>query len=135
SDISTRLLLTAAEVLNNNDTTLRKIENFLNGRTRNTFQSYSQKVGYLNDSQNSAYLKAVNASDFCIIQGPPGTGKTETIGNIAKHLVDCGLKVFVTAPTHTAINNCLNAIASKVKDNSKVIKIGEKASNKEVQEN
>src|SRR5690606_20020473 len=62
SDISTRLLLTAAEVLNNNDTTLRKIENFLNGRTRNTFQSYSQKVGYLNDSQNSAYLKAVNAS-------------------------------------------------------------------------
>jgi MinD superfamily P-loop ATPase len=53
-----------------------------------------------------------NASDFCIIQGPPGTGKTETIGNIVKHLVDCGLKVFVTAPTHTAINNCLNAVAS-----------------------
>ena len=65
---------------------------------------------------------------------PPGTGKTETIGNIAKHLVDCGLKVFVTAPTHTA-NNCLNAVASKIKDNTKVIKIGEKASNKEVQEN
>jgi DNA replication ATP-dependent helicase Dna2 len=67
--------------------------------------------------------------------GPPGTGKTETIGYIAKHLIDCGLKVFVTAPTHTAINNCLNTIASKVKDNSKVIKIGEKASNKELQEN
>ena len=135
TDISTKLLLTAAEVLNNNDLTLRKIENFLNGRTRNTYQSYSQIVGYLNDSQNSAYLKAINASDFCIIQGPPGTGKTETIGNIAKHLVDCGLKVFVTAPTHTAINNCLNAVASKIKDNSKVFKIGEKASNKEVQDN
>jgi DNA replication ATP-dependent helicase Dna2 len=127
--------LTAAEVLKNNDATLRKIENFLNGRTKNTYQGYSQKVSYLNDSQNTAYLKAINASDFCIIQGPPGTGKTETIGNIAKHLVDCGLKVFVTAPTHTAINNCLNAIASKIKDNAKVIKIGEKASNKEVQEN
>lgn len=43
--------------------------------------------------------------------------------------------MFVTAPTHTAINNCLNAVASKIKDNTKVIKIGEKASNKEVQEN
>jgi len=135
TDISTRLLLTAADVLKKDVATLRKIESFLNGRTKNTYQGYSQKVGYLNDSQNMAYLKAINASDFCIIQGPPGTGKTETIGNIAKHLVDSGLKVFVTAPTHTAINNCLNAIASKIKDNTKVIKIGEKASNKEVQEN
>jgi hypothetical protein len=135
TDISTKLLLTAADVLKNDTATLRKIESFLNGRTKNTYQGYSQKVGYLNDSQNAAYLKAINTSDFCIIQGPPGTGKTETIGNIAKHLVDCGLKVFVTAPTHTAINNCLNAVASKIKDNTKVIKIGEKASNKEVQEN
>lgn len=135
TDISTKLLLTAAEVLKNNQPTLLKIENFLNGRTKNTYQGFSQEVGYLNISQNKAYLKAINASDFCIIQGPPGTGKTETIGNIAKHLVDAGLKVFVTAPTHTAINNCLNAVASKIKDNTKVIKIGEKASNKEVQEN
>jgi hypothetical protein len=37
TDISTKLLLTAAEVLKNNDATLRKIENFLNGRTKNTF--------------------------------------------------------------------------------------------------
>lgn len=135
TDISTRLLLTAAEVLQNNEVTRLKIENFLNGRTQNTYQGFSQEVSYLNTSQNKAYLKAINASDFCIIQGPPGTGKTETIGNIVKHLVDSGLKVFVTAPTHTAINNCLNAVASKIKDNSKVIKIGEKASNKEVQEN
>lgn len=135
TDISTKLLLTAAEVLKNNQTTLLKIENFLNGRIKNTYQGFAQEVGYLNASQNKAYLKAINTSDFCIIQGPPGTGKTETIGNIVKHLVDSGLKVFVTAPTHTAINNCLNAVASKIKDNTKVIKIGEKASNKEVQEN
>jgi DNA replication ATP-dependent helicase Dna2 len=134
-DIGTKLLLTAAEVLKKNPATLQKIENFLNGKIKNTYQGYSEKIGYLNDSQNTAYLKAINASDFCIIQGPPGTGKTETIGNIVKHLVDAGLKVFVTANTHTAINNCLNAVASKIKDNTKVIKIGEKASNKEVQEN
>jgi DNA replication ATP-dependent helicase Dna2 len=135
TDIGTRLLRTAAQILNDNSSTLQKIDNFLNGKIRNSYKSYSQKVGYLNESQNSAYLNAVNASDFCIIQGPPGTGKTETIGNIAKQLVDSGLKVFITAPTHTAINNCLNAVSSKIKDPSKVIKIGEKAQNKEIQDN
>jgi DNA replication ATP-dependent helicase Dna2 len=135
TDIGTKLLLEAAQILKNKDSTLRKIDDFLNGRTSNISGHYSQKVGYLNDSQNSAYLNAINASDFCIIQGPPGTGKTETIGYITKLLVDSGLKVFVTAPTHTAINNCLNAISSKVKDTNKVIKIGENAQNKEVQDN
>lgn len=134
-DITTELLLTAAQILKNNNSTLNKIDNFLNGRTKNNLKSYSQRDGYLNDSQNAAYLKAINASDFCIIQGPPGTGKTETIAIITKQLIESGLKVFITAPTNTAINNCLNAISSKVKDSSKVIKIGEKASNKEVQEN
>ncbi|HHV40420.1 MAG TPA: AAA family ATPase [Bacteroidales bacterium] len=133
--IGTKLLKTATEVLKNNNTLLWKVESFLNGQTKNSYQSYSQRVGYLNDSQNKAYLNAINASDFCVIQGPPGTGKTETIGYIVKHLIDCGLKVFVTASTHTAINNCLNVVASKVKDASKVIKIGEKTSNKGVQDN
>jgi DNA replication ATP-dependent helicase Dna2 len=92
-------------------------------------------VGYLNDSQNKAYLKSINASDFCIIQGPPGTGKTETIANIVKYFLERGLKVFVTAPTHTAINNCMNAIAGKVGNSGRVIKIGDKPQNREVQQN
>ena len=58
--------------------------------------------GVLRNLLHSGHLPSI------IFWGPPGTGKTETIGNIAKHLVDYGLKVFVTAPTHTAINNCLN---------------------------
>ncbi len=134
-DITAKLLLSAAQILKDNSQTLNKIDNFLNGRTKNSLKNNSQRVGYLNDSQNTAYLKAINASDFCIIQGPPGTGKTETIGNITKQLIESGLNVFITAPTNTAINNCINSIASKVKDNSRVIKIGEKAGNKEVQEN
>jgi superfamily I DNA and/or RNA helicase len=135
TDIGTKLLLTAAQILKDNNSTLRKIDDFLNGRARNTYSQYSEKVGYLNDSQNNAYLNAINASNFCIIQGPPGTGKTETIGNITKHLVDLGLKVFITAPTHTAINNCLNAISLKIKNPSKVVKIGEKAQYKEIKDN
>ena len=53
-------------------------------------------------------------------------GKTKTIAHIAKTLLAHGKKIFVTAPTHTAINNCLNAIADEVKDSTKVVKIGEK---------
>lgn len=134
-DITAKLLLSAALILSDNNQTLNKIDSFLNGRSKNSLKNNTQRVGYLNDSQNTAYLKAINASDFCIIQGPPGTGKTETIGNITKQLIESGLNVFITAPTNTAINNCINSIASKVKDNSRVIKIGEKAGNKEVQEN
>ena len=37
-----------------------------------------------------------------------------------------GKKVFVTAPTHTAINNCLNAIANELKDKRFVVKVGER---------
>jgi DNA replication ATP-dependent helicase Dna2 len=73
TDIGTKLLLTAAQILKDDSSSLQKIDNFLNGKTKNNFQSHSQKVGYLNDSQNSAYLKAINANSFCIIQGPPGT--------------------------------------------------------------
>ena len=135
TDIGTKLLKTTASFLTENGTKLSKISSFLNGNIRNTFSNYSRLEPKLNDSQNNAYLKAINSSDFCIIQGPPGTGKTETIGSLAKSFVDMGLKVFITAPTHTAINNCLNAISKKIKDSNKVIKIGEKAQNKDLANN
>jgi DNA replication ATP-dependent helicase Dna2 len=135
TEIGTKLLQTAAQILKDDNSILKKIDNFLNGKATNSFKDYSKKINYLNESQNTAYLRAINASDFCIIQGPPGTGKTETIANISKYFVENGLKVFITAPTHTAINNCLNLISSKIKDASKVIKIGEKAQYKEIKDN
>lgn len=135
TNIGTKLLLTTADVLENNSTALSRVENFINGKTKNSYEKFSIKVDYLNESQNQAYFKALNSSDFCIIQGPPGTGKTETIANIAKKLIADGKKVFISAPTHTAINNCLEAISNRVKDGSKVVKIGEKAQNKEIQLN
>lgn len=102
-----------------------KIENLLAGRLTNSSHS-SFQYSQLNPSQNTAVEKAINAPNFHVIQGPPGTGKTKTIAHIAKILLSQGKKVFVTAPTHTAINNCLNAIADEVRDSSQVVKIGEK---------
>lgn len=135
SDATEKMLTKTAEVLSNDIGKLVRIDKFLNGKAGNTFKSNSTNVEYLNSSQNLALSKAVNSSDFCIIQGPPGTGKTETIANIVKNLIEQGKKVFVTAPTHTAINNCLNAISKRVQDNGKVIKIGKKPQNKEIANN
>jgi DNA replication ATP-dependent helicase Dna2 len=135
TDVTTKLLSSAAQILKAKPTVLLKVGDFINGRTKNILRGYSQQVGHLNNSQNLAYLNAINSTDFCLIQGPPGTGKTETIANITKYLLDAGLKVFITAPTHTAINNCLTAVSRIVKNSKKVIKIGEKAQNKDIQNN
>ncbi len=125
SDLTLRLLTSTAGNLENEPDRLNKIEELLGGyldnhRTSN-FEYYK-----LNESQNMAIAKAINSKHFHLIQGPPGTGKTKTIAHLAKILVDSGKKVFVTGPTHTAINNCLNALSEELKDRSKIIKIGEK---------
>lgn len=135
SDATEKMLTKTTEVLSNDNDKLSRIDKFLNGKAGNTFKSDSTHVGYLNSSQNTALTKAVYSTHFCIIQGPPGTGKTETIANIAQVLLGQGKKIFVTAPTHTAINNCLNAISRRVENKSKVIKIGKKPQNKEIANN
>ncbi|MBO3098286.1 AAA domain-containing protein [Gelidibacter pelagius] len=125
TDITLKLLSATAGNLENDSLRLNKIENLLKGELRNLSSNTFNYI-QLNDSQNNAVNRAICAPNFHLIQGPPGTGKTETIAHIAKLLVDAGKKVFVSAPTHTAINNCLNAISNKIKDKSKVVKIGEK---------
>lgn len=125
TDLTLKLLTATAGNLENDNVRLQKIERLLSGNLINTYTPDFQYAS-LNPSQSEALRYAIRTSDFHLIQGPPGTGKTETIAHIAKILVEQGKKVFVTASTHTAINNCLNAIANKIKDKSKVLKIGEK---------
>ena len=135
TDIGTKMLRNTASYLEHNSVDLERVENLLNGKTKNSFAQFIDNIGSLNDSQNSAYINAIKASDFCLIQGPPGTGKTTTIASIVKRLIIEGKKVFITAPTHTAINNCLDSISKVVDIKWRSIKIGEKASNKEIQSN
>lgn len=125
SDLTLKLLSATAGNLESDSVRLGRIEKLLSGRLENATTSgfsYDQ----LNPSQNTAVERAIQSQNFHIIQGPPGTGKTKTIAHIAKILLKQGKKVFITAPTHTAINNCLNAISKEVKDPSKLVKIGEK---------
>lgn len=125
TSIIQKLLLATAISLEKDSIRLTKIEALLGGTIINPAIT-NIDFSLLNESQNTAIKKAYCSQDYHLIQGPPGTGKTETIAYIAKLLVESGKNVFVTGPTHTAINNCLNAISSKVKDNFKLVKIGEK---------
>ena len=134
TDLNSRLLTATANNLAADSLRLRRIEQLFGGIMTNTTapqMAYSQ----LNNSQNNAVTKALSVNNFHLIQGPPGTGKTKTIAHIAKALINSGKKIFITAPTHTAINNCLNAIASEVQDASKVVKIGEEYQSAEILNN
>ena len=124
TNITSRLLSATAGNLEHDNVRLGRIERLLDGTLENSVGPFNYSL--LNESQNEAIETAVGASKFHLIQGPPGTGKTTTIAHLAKVLLDQGKSVFVTAPTHTAINNCLNAIANLVGDEAKVLKIGEK---------
>jgi DNA replication ATP-dependent helicase Dna2 len=125
SDLTLNLLTATAGNLENDLSRLTKIEELIGARLGNgNIENY--QYSRLNQSQNLAVERSINSRNFHLILGPPGTGKTKTIAHIAKILVDKGLKVFVTGPTHTAINNCLNAISAEIEDASKVVKIGDK---------
>ena len=125
SNITQRLLRATWENLYGNPDYCEHLERFLTGQFHNQYrESPSPDCG--NPSQNEAIRKSFVCSYFHLIQGPPGTGKTFTIAKIVYYLMKMGKKVFVTAPTHTAINNCLNAIANELQDKSMVVKVGER---------
>ena len=134
TNITQRLLQTSWDILYGNPDYCDHLERFLTGKFQNQYrESPSPSCG--NPSQNEAIRKAFTCKYFHLIQGPPGTGKTFTIAKIVRFLVHCGKKVFVTAPTHTAINNCLNAIAKELQDATQVVKVGERYQAEEILHN
>jgi len=79
------------------------------------FQTYQHigthaGVAGLNDSQAEAVANCYSTDLVHLVQGPPGTGKTFVLAQLAKLFVQDGLRVFITALTHRAINNALDNI-------------------------
>lgn len=134
-NINQKLLKASWQRLYNDPELAKNMEMMLNGNLDNGYDPISFSRDDLNDSQNTAIQKALGCSHFSIIQGPPGTGKTYTIAKLCAQLVEQGQKVFIAGPTHTAINNCLIAVAKDLKDKSKIVKIGEKYQAAEILDN
>ena len=132
--ITQQLLKAARDNIMGNPALCARMEGMLRGSLKSTFSPVSVTPSN-NASQDEAVRKALGCSVFHLIQGPPGTGKTYTIARIVKSLVRDGNRVFVTAPTHTAINNCLNAISKEIPDPSKIVKLGDKHQAEEILDN
>lgn len=66
----------------------------------------------LNDSQKKSVLRALNASDLCMLQGPPGTGKTTVIAELIwQHIRTMqNSRILLTSETNLAVDNAIEKL-------------------------
>lgn len=60
----------------------------------------------LNDDQSAAFaeiLTAIHPGDFHLLTGYAGSGKTTLVQHLAKVLIERGIEIVLTAPTHKAV--------------------------------
>ncbi len=85
---------------------LGELRDILLGKQTASFHNWEVEFGHpaLNDSQNQAIQKSLEALDVAIIHGPPGTGKTTTMVQAIKETVLHEHQVLVCAPSNTAVD-------------------------------
>ena len=79
-------------------------ETFYGSRTAAFQNGYDYNTPSLNEKQNEALTKVLNAHDLAIIHGPPGTGKTTTLVQAIKGTVTNEKQVLVCAPSNAAVD-------------------------------
>jgi superfamily I DNA and/or RNA helicase len=83
-----------------------------------------QPVTTLNESQNKALQKVMDAHDVAIIHGPPGTGKTTTLVQAIKQTVKLEKQVLVCAPSNAAVDLLVEKLSEQ---GLNVVRIGHPA--------
>ncbi|CAG9559095.1 unnamed protein product [Danaus chrysippus] len=74
----------------------------------------------LNKEQQAAVLRVLESDDYVLLQGLPGTGKTQTLCVLIQLLCSLGMRVLVTAHTHSAVDTLLNRLPSSLR----VLRVG-----------
>lgn len=78
----------------------------------------------LNESQQQALARVLQAEDLALIHGPPGTGKTTTLVACIEAVLEHEKQVMVCAPSNTAVDLLTRALAQASK---KVLRLGHPA--------
>lgn len=81
-------------------------------------------VAGLNDSQQAAIARVLQADDLALIHGPPGTGKTTTLVAAIEAVIAAEKQVLVCAPSNTAVDLLTRALAQR---GQRVLRLGHPA--------
>jgi predicted RecB family nuclease len=89
-----------------------------------------------NESANEAAKRLVTRLDSTVIpiQGPPGSGKTYTGAQMILELIKAGKKVGITAVSHKAIRNLIDAVIDEAASQSHEVNIAQKVATKSEEE-
>lgn len=94
-----------AEMMRTSDEKLVRLREILVGTMRPRFRQLpSIQISWLNDTQNRAVNKVVEAMDVAVVHGPPGTGKTTTLVEAVIETLQRETQVLVCAPSNAAVD-------------------------------
>ncbi len=94
-----------------------------------SFSGIDNVKGLLGGAEtDDATALAISAAElldhsYLLIQGPPGAGKTFLSAQVAAKLVSQGKKVFVTALSHSAIDNLIEALLPMMSDGARILRV------------
>jgi ATP-dependent RNA/DNA helicase IGHMBP2 len=105
------------EVIRADNTRVARLREILLGeeepRIRKKKDTYSFGNLSLNESQEMALLKVLEAEDVAFIHGPPGTGKTTTLVHAIAQVVKEERQVLVCAPSNAAVDLLADKLSEK----------------------
>jgi ATP-dependent RNA/DNA helicase IGHMBP2 len=115
-------LKTATSILKNSDlgssskSTTISLLKVLTGASSPSFQTFKSyyEIPALNEKQQEAVQKILEANELAIVHGPPGTGKTTTLVQAIKAMIkSSGKQILVVAPSNTAVDLLTEKIADE----------------------